>query len=61
MKKRTHKTLYPQKEDITFKNFLLEERQLLVLFILLIVITFFILCCIFAVDFFRAENFYNYL
>ena len=61
MKKQTHKTLYPAKEDITFKDFLLEEKQLLVLIILLIVITFFIIGCILTADYFRAETFYNYI
>ena len=59
MKKRTNKTLYPEKEDITLRNFLLEDKNLLILLILICTIFFFIIGCLFCVDFFRGEHVYN--
>lgn len=59
MKKRTHKTLYPQKEPITLKNILLEDKNLLILLILIISIFIFIIGCLFCIDGFRGEHVYN--
>ena len=61
MRKRKPARLYPAKEDITIKNFLLEERQLLLLLILIVIITIFIIGCLFTIDGFRAEKTYNYI
>ena len=61
MKKRTNKTLYPQKESITIQNFLLENRQLVILIILTVLISIFIIGCLLSIPAFQAEHTYNYL
>lgn len=61
MKKRKPVRLYPEKEDITLKNFLLENKQLVVLIIIIVIFSMLIIGCLFAVDLFRAEHYYNYI
>ena len=59
MKKRTNKTLYPEKEDITIQNFLLENKQLVLVIILIVLFSLFIIGCLLAIPYFQAENVYN--
>lgn len=59
MKKRTHKTLYPEKEDISIQNFLLENKQLVIIIILIVLFSLFIIGCILGIGYFRAEHVYN--
>lgn len=61
MKKNKPARLYPEKEDITIKNFILEDRNLLILLILIIFIFLFIIGCLFCIDGFRSEHVYNSL
>ena len=61
MKKNKPARLYPEKEDITIKNFLFENTQLITLIILLIIISVIIISCIICIDSFRGANVYNYL
>ena len=61
MKKRKPARLYPEKEDITIQNFLLENPQLLTLIVLIVFISFFIVGCLLFVPTFQGEHVYNYL
>lgn len=61
MKKNKPARLYPEKEDITIKNMLMEDRNLLILLILIISIFIFIIGCVFCIDGFRGEHVYNSL
>ena len=61
MKKRKPARLYPEKEDITIQNFLLEDKNLLILLILICVIFFFIIGCLFYIPYFQGEHVYNYI
>ena len=61
MKKRKPARLYPEKEDITIQNFLLEDKNLLTLLILICVIFFFIIGCLFCIPYFQGEHVYNAL
>lgn len=61
MKKRKPARLYPEKEDITIQNFLLEDKNLLILLILICVIFFFIIGCLFFIPYFQGEYVYNAL
>lgn len=59
MKKRTNRTLYPEKEDITLRNFLLENKQLVILIIIIVLFSLFIIGCLLCIPYFQAENVYN--
>lgn len=59
MKKRTNKTLYPEKEDISIENFLLENKQLVILIIIIVLFSLFIIGCLLAIPYFQAEHVYN--
>lgn len=59
MKKRDPAKLYPEKEDITIQNFLLENKQLVILIIIIVLFSLFIIGCILGISYFRAEHVYN--
>lgn len=59
MKKRTNRTLYPEKEDISIQNFLLENKQLVILIIIIVLFSFFIIACLLCIPYFQAEHVYN--
>ena len=61
MKKNKPARLYPEKEDITLQNFLLENPQLLTLILLIIGISLIIIGCILSIDYFRSEHVYNFI
>ena len=59
MKKRTNRTLYPEKEDISIQNFLLENKQLVILIIIIVLFSMFIIGCLLAIPYLQAEHVYN--
>lgn len=61
MKKNKPARLYPEKESITLKNILLEDKNLLILLVIIIFTFLFIICCLFCIDGFRGEHVYNSL
>ena len=61
MKKRTSARLYPEKEDVTIENFIIENKQLIILLFIMITIILFVISCILCIDMFKAEHVYNYL
>lgn len=59
MKKRTNRTLYPEKEDISIQNFLLENKQLVILIIIIVLFSLFIIGCLLCIPYFQGEHVYN--
>jgi hypothetical protein len=61
MKKNKPARLYPEKEDITIENFIIENKQLVILLFIMITVILFIIGCILCIDLFKAEHVYNYI